>query len=167
VSEIDKLRARIEATWGELDAIAGSLDDAELARSEGGQWAVKDHLAHVAAWEQSLIGLLEGKSRLETMGLPKEADRSTDAINAALYDLHKAKTSEEAKAFFRDTHRTLMEVFATLDDAGLELPYSHYQPHGRTEEESELPVIGWVAGNTYDHYTEHTGWIRSSSGEAG
>jgi len=24
-------------------------------------------------------------------------------------------------------------------------------------------VVGWVAGNTYEHYAEHIGWIKAFS----
>ena len=43
-----------------------------------------------------------------------------------------------------------------MSDADLRKPYSHFQPK---DPEKKGPVIGWVAGNTYEHYAEHIGWI--------
>jgi hypothetical protein len=52
-----------------------------------------------------------------------------------------------------------MAALGKLDDADLEKPYSHYQPGDPDE---KRPVVGWVAGNTYEHYAEHTNWIRTT-----
>jgi hypothetical protein len=136
-----------------------------MATSANG-WAVKDHLTHVAAWELSLVGLFEGSSRLEAMGLTADVDRSTDAINAALVELHRSKTADEAVAYFRDTHARLMAILGKMTDSDLELPYSHYQP-AASDDVKDLPVVGWIAGNTYEHYAEHVGWLTGSSAEGG
>ena len=58
--------------------------------------------------------------------------------------------------YFRDSHGALMAGLGKLSDADLKQPYSHFQPGDPDE---ERPVIGWVAGNTYEHYAEHIGWI--------
>ena len=58
--------------------------------------------------------------------------------------------------YFRDSHAALMAGLGKLSDADLKQPYSHFQPGDPDE---KRPVIGWVAGNTYEHYAEHIGWI--------
>ena len=45
----------IEKGWSALTALVDSLGPGDLELKGDGQWAVKDHLAHIAAWEQSLI----------------------------------------------------------------------------------------------------------------
>jgi hypothetical protein len=162
MSEIENLRVRIDGSWSELAGVVDSMDPGALAATGMDGWAVKDHITHVSAWELSLIGLFEGNDRLEAMGLAADSDTATDAINTALFELHRPKTADQALAYFRDTHAQLMAVMAKMTDSDLELPYSHFQPGSAKEEGRDRPVIGWVAGNTYDHYAEHVGWIKTS-----
>jgi len=150
--------APIERGWDELNAMIDSLGPHGLTVTGTDGWAVKDHLVHIAAWELSLLGLLQGAERRSAMGVPG-ADEATDAINAAVWALHGGKTPEQALAFFRETHAALMLKLATLSDADLERPYNHYQPNDPRDASDNRPVVDWVAGNTWEHYAEHIGWI--------
>jgi len=94
VTEIARLSARIDSSWLELSGLADSLGPGGLTVTGPNGWAVKDHLTHVAAWELSLIGLLEGSDRLLAMGLRAEFEGSTDAINDAIWTLHRGKTGD-------------------------------------------------------------------------
>ena len=121
-------------------------------------WAVKDHLVHIAAWEHSLLALLDGSDRRSAMGVGPEP-QDTDAINAAVWSLHRNKTPEQALDYFRQTHALLMKRLGAMSDADLELPYNHYQPNDPRDPNDDRPAVDWVAGNTYEHYAEHTDWI--------
>jgi len=148
--------ARIEAGWYQLVELVNQVEDAAGLNQVGADgWTVKDHLAHVATWEHSLLALLEGRDRAGAMGL-NEPLEEIDSINEAVRKLHATDTAEEALGYFRDSHAQLMAAIGKLDDADLEKPYSHYQP---SETDEKRPVVGWVAGNTYEHYAEHIGWI--------
>src|SRR5205807_1319159 len=83
--------------------------------------------------------------RRSAMGVPG-ADEATDAINAAVWALHSGKTPEQALAFFRETHGSLMRKLGTLSDADLQRPYNHYQPNDRRDASDNRPVVDWVAG---------------------
>ena len=148
----------IEQAWSELNALVESLGPHGLTRVGSDGWAVKDHLVHIAAWEHSLIALLQGTDRRQAMGVGSETD-DTDAINAAVWSLHREKTPEQALAYFRETHAVLMNRLAALSDADLQRTYNHYQPNEPRDPGDDRPVVEWVAGNTYDHYAEHIGWI--------
>jgi uncharacterized damage-inducible protein DinB len=148
---------RIEASWKDLAELFDQLQDADgLNRTGKDGWTVKDHLVHVAAWEHSLLGLIEGRNRLEAMGVHEQVDQDTDAINDAVRKLHQSDTAEEALGYFRESHLQLTAALGKLSDADLQKPYSHYQPGDPSQ---MRPVVDWVAGNTYEHYAEHIGWI--------
>jgi hypothetical protein len=134
------------------------VDGLAITGSDG--WAVKDHLIHLGAWELSLIGLLEGRDRVTAMGVPG-VEAETEAINRAVWTLHRDKTPQEAMAFFAATHAQLLSVLDKLSDDDLQLPYSHYQPQSKGRKGTDQPVYGWVAGNTFGHYSEHMPWITS------
>ena len=156
--------ARIEAAWNELVELVNRVQDADgLTRTGADGWTVKDHLAHVAAWERSLLGLVDGRDRLVAMGLEDPIEENTDAINEAILKLHQSDTPDEALGYFRDSHAQLMAALGNLSEADLQKPYSHFQP---SDPDEKRPVIGWVEGNTYQHYAEHIAWIRTSVTES-
>lgn len=119
---------------------------------------MKDHLIHIAAWEQSLLALLEGADRRAAMGVGPGVDE-TDAINAAVWTMHRDRTAEEVLDYFRKTHALLMKLLGTMSDADLQLPYNHYQANDPRDPGDNRPAVDWVAGNTYEHYAEHIDWI--------
>jgi uncharacterized protein (TIGR03083 family) len=152
----NELVDRIDRSWRELDDLASNVDDELLRAPVSDGWTVKDHLVHLAAWEESLLALLEGRDRAAAMGVPGMEDAGTEAINAAVFDQHRDQAPDQALAGFRQTHRRLLDRLAQLSDEDLSRPYSDFQP-GTGE---ERPVGGWVAGNTFEHYAEHLSYIR-------
>jgi uncharacterized damage-inducible protein DinB len=154
---------RIEAAWNQLVELVNQIEDAAGLNQVGADgWTVKDHLAHVAAWEHSLLALIEGRDRSGAMGLHEPLEE-IDAINEAIRKLHATDTGDEALGYFRDSHAQLMAAIGKLDDADLEKPYSHYQ---LADPDEARPVVGWVAGNTYEHYAEHIDWINQLISES-
>ncbi|MGA7912703.1 MAG: ClbS/DfsB family four-helix bundle protein [Candidatus Dormiibacterota bacterium] len=160
MTESERVRERVDESWTDLWELVDSMGPETLATTGPDGWAVKDHLAHVAAWEESLLAIFDGRDRIEAMGLG-DVEQDTDAVNAAVWLLHRDRSSGDAVAYFRDSHARLMARLEGFDDAGLELPYFHYQPAAKGEENSDLPVIEWIAGNTYEHYLEHIDWIKN------
>jgi uncharacterized damage-inducible protein DinB len=147
---------RIETSWSELAELVNQLHDAGgLTRAGSDGWTVKDHLAHIASWEHSLLALVQGREREPAMGL-SEAVEGIDNVNEAIRKVHENDTADEALGYFRDSHAQLTSALGKLTDADLQKPYSHYQP---SDPDEKRPLIGWVAGNTYEHYAEHIGWI--------
>src|SRR5207245_4626456 len=116
MSAANSVIAPIERGWDELNARIDSVGPHGLTMTGPDGWAVKDHVVHIAAWELSLLGLVEGADRRSAMGVPG-ADEETDAINAAGRALHSGKTPEQALAFFRETHAALMRQLGMLSDA--------------------------------------------------
>ena len=147
---------RIDAAWKQLSELVEKLGPGGLMAKAGDGWTVKDHLAHIGAWEHSLIGLIEGQDRLAAMGLDEPLEENTDVVNDAVFKLHQHETAAQAMEYFRDSHEQMMAALGKLTDADLAKPYSHYQPSDPAE---KRPVHGWVAGNTYEHYAEHIDWI--------
>jgi uncharacterized damage-inducible protein DinB len=153
----------IETAWNQLVELVNQVEEAGgFSRAGSDGWTVKDHLTHIAAWEHSLLALIEGHDRDRAMGL-SEAVEGMDNENEAIRKLHESDTPDEALEYFRDSHARLVTALGKLSDADLQKPYSHYQP---TDPDEKRPVVGWVAGNTYEHYAEHTGWINQLLSES-
>jgi uncharacterized damage-inducible protein DinB len=155
---------RIETSWNELVELVNQVQAAGgLTRVGSDGWSVKDHLAHIGAWEHSLLALIEGRDRLAGMGVQEPVDENTDAVNEAVRKVHENDTADEALGYFRDSHAQLMAGLGKLSDADLEKPYNHYQP---SDPDQKRPVVAWVAGNTYEHYAEHIAWINQLLSES-
>src|SRR4030088_2126383 len=142
MAEKDKLKERIESSFVELMDLIKRLGADGLRVTGPDGWAVKDHLIHLGACELSLLGLLEGRDRVAAMGVPG-VERETEAINRAVWALHRNKTPDGALAFFAGTHSRLIAALEKLSHDDLQLPYSHYQSDAKGVEGVDRPVIGW------------------------
>ena len=148
----------IDGAWRELSALVESLGLSALEQKGSGQWAIKDHLVHIAAWELSLLALLEGEDMRTAMGVPGAAE-DLDSLNEAIWLAHRHETVEEVLEFSRQSHERLMSRLGAMTDADLRRSYNHYQPNDPRDPGDDRPVVEWVAGDTYEHYAEHTGYI--------
>lgn len=152
----------VEKSWANLAALIDRLGLQKLEFKGNERWAVKDHLAHIATWELSLLGLLNGEDRRTAMGVP-DAGEETDELNEAIWLKHRHESAEEVLGFWRKSHEALMHRLGELSDADLRRSYNHYQPNDPRDPNDDRPAVEWVAGNTYEHYDEHAGWIEALS----
>ena len=161
---IEEVRDQIGGRWAELMGLLETLSEPEYERPLGDGWPVKVHLAHITAWERSLLGILGKRSRAAAMGVPEVLwqQEDTDAINGFLAAQATGETTGAILERLRDTHAEVVEAIGALTDKDLERPYSDYQPGDLPYNPD--PVGGWVAGNTWEHYEEHIGWLRAGLG---
>jgi uncharacterized protein DUF1706 len=148
----------VEKAWSELSALVGGLEPSALERKGTGQWAVKDHLVHIAAWELSLLALLDGEDMRTAMGVPGVAE-DLDSINEAIWLAHRDESAQQVLAFCRESHAKLMGRLGAMTDSDLRRSYNHYQPNDPRDPGDDRPVVEWVAGDTYEHYAEHIRYI--------
>lgn len=156
-----EILTRIDHDWAALESLINRLDETALTGpSDAAGWTAKDHLAHLAAWERSLLGLLAGEDRAAATGVDAAlfATGDIDAINEAIRARHADEPLARVLGDLRETHERTRATIAGLADADLARPYAHYQPHDRPDNAD--PVVQWVAGDTHEHYREHAGWIR-------
>ena len=150
---VAELMERIARERGALERAIAAMDDDALAASSGG-WSVKDHLAHVAAWERRLIGELRGDPVAERLGLDEDAfaTADTDTLNATIYSLHRGDPPAAARAEFLSSGETLRAAFADLSDADLMRPV-------RPDDPSVDTLVDLISWDTYKHYPDHAAAI--------
>ncbi len=160
-----ELLAQIGQSWSELMRTLQALTTDQLATVRDAQdWSAKDHLAHITTWEQSLLALLQGRNRDEAIGL-SEAEHDLpdiDAVNAIVARRNRERTLADVLAAMERSHQEVVTAIAALSDEDLFKPYSHYQPDDPPAD--DRPVIGWIIGNTIEHYQEHNEYIRVLNG---
>lgn len=161
-----ELLARLDARWTELQRLISRQSPARLEAPLGDGWSTKVHLGHVTTWEQSLLALLGGEERAAAIGVPASvaATHDVDQINAFVAARTNGLPLSDVRRVAESVHADLRALLAGMSDEDLGRPYSHYQPNDPPYNPN--PVAGWIAGNTFDHYDEHIGWIRDSLGAA-
>ena len=153
------LLARVAGGWTALADLITPLDVAALTTpGAAGGWTVKDHLAHLHAWERKLLAVLRGQPAY--VGLAMDATTYTaanlDAINALLDARYKSWSFTDLWTAAQQTHTDLIAALDTLQDSDLHGPYPSDDPSDPTPRH----LVQGIVDNTYGHYAEHCGWIQ-------
>jgi len=146
------LLQRIGSSRAALDQTVGQLSERQLATpGPDGGWAVKDHLAHLAAWEHKLLAMIHGQPGY--VGLQVDAaiyeHSNIDELNAILHQRFKTLSPTEALAESRQSYEQLMATVEQLSAADLSAPYAP------NDSDDDRRIIDGIIDNTYDHYDEH------------
>ncbi len=150
-----ELLARLPLARAALEQTIAALSQDQLAAPGPEGWSVKDHLAHLAAWEQMVAAHLRDGSDHAVVGLDEAAYAvlNLDALNDRIYQQSKDCTPAEVLAAFRQARTQTLALLDELDDAALQAPYWQDEPDGRS-------VMEKIAGDTYKHDLEHRCWIQ-------
>ncbi len=164
MSDVEVTRAelirRIEEGRRHLDQMLSTLTDEQLTTPGGPDgWSVKDHLAHLAAWETGQAAMLRRENRWVAMGYGETEPTDTDEINAVIYKLNKNRSLPEVRAALDDAHQQLIRAINNLSEADLFKTYSYYQPQEPGEDDGQ-PIWPRIVGNSFGHYEEHEPWIK-------
>ncbi len=144
-----------------LEKTFQGLSDAQMTAPGAEGWSVRDHLMHIAVWEQGIVALLNKQSRYAAMSLSRDEwlNADGDEKNALIHERTKSRSLADVRATFHDSHQQMLEVLTQLTDEDLLKPYWHYAPE-EAPSDDKRPVYAWIAGNTYGHYAEHREWIQ-------
>src|SRR5260370_42317118 len=87
-----ELISNIERGWDDFQAYLKSFTEMQLIDpTDAVGWTVKDHLGHLAVWEDSVYALLTKQPRREYMGVDRETWKSGDydRINAVIRERYR------------------------------------------------------------------------------
>ena len=152
---IDKaeLLGNMQAGYNTFEALLAGLNEAQMTTpGVNGEWSVKDNLAHLTAWHLRQLDLLQGVRQGKEPGIRLVQDSSVDEINERFYQENKDRSLAEVLAAFRSSYQDVLADVQAMTDEELNKPISWLD---------DRPIWLWVAGNTYDHYEEHGGFIRN------
>ncbi len=164
--ELSRFAGSIDAAWEDLRSfLAAVTPDQALKRDQAG-WSVKDHVVHLAAWEDSVDILFRGGFRHEALGIEESffAAGNIDEINEVIKVRLEGTTPEEALRSLEGTHERLMGHLSTLRDADLEAKAREFFPQAPRNDERLLAALIWA--NTGGHFAEHLAWMRDLVGRA-
>jgi len=145
--------ARFESAWAALDKTIKSLGERELTtvRDPAG-WSAKDHLSHLAAWDEALLAKLDGRARHVVLGIDEALANSEnyDAMNAAIFQATRDRSLTEALDAVRATQAATRRHLSTIASGRADVP-------GADGFLTDAP--GYA-----DHYDQHHGWIKELVG---
>jgi hypothetical protein len=126
-------------------------------------WTVKDHIAHLSAWEHSVVYFLGGRPRSAELKIDLSLYRegSDDEINAVLYQRSKEIPLEVVLEEFHEVYQELMKMLQGLTNADLQKTYGEYVAEEGGDERIAIDV---VYSNTTGHFKEHLDSIRGIVG---
>jgi len=156
-----ELIERIREARESLEALLSPLTSDQVLMPLG-DWSVRDHLAHLAAWTGKALALLNNRPAHEGLGLlsPPADPRDYDAINALLQARDESLTLEEIIVRWGSRDGEILATLMLASDRDLRRPTPAGEPDGST-------ILAAVANNTYEHSIEHETWIRQSLAKLG
>ena len=157
------LMSEIEQTWHKLQTFLASLTEEQLTQpTDAAGWTAKDHVIHLAVWENANREMLEGKSKREVLDITPEVwEQDDDPINAVLQQRYHNMPLAEVMQTLRQNHARMLDKLNSMTAADFQLPYSHYQP----DSTAERPIIDCVMWDTVYHYRDHMDWIAAIVGK--
>jgi hypothetical protein len=162
-----ELMQQLNQSWKKLEKVLEPLSDEQITtRHDQVGWSIKDHLDHLAVWEEGVAALLERKPRQAAMGLDAADEKDLhdetkfDDQNAKIRERTKSRSLAQTRAALHASREHLERALGPLKDADLFKSYSYYQPDEHFDD-SGNPVIGWIVGNSSGHYLEHLPWIEA------
>ncbi len=130
-----------------LSAIKG-LSEAQMTERTLDGWSVKDHLAHIAAWDDvrasEVLRISAGYDSAWRM-----TDEQDEAYNTLAYALRRDMSLPQARWEFDKSRQRVLDAIAAATPRGLD---------GSLYGASALRST---------HEAEHTGWIKRWRGERG
>ena len=165
-SEVAKFTASIAAAWTELHSFLASVTPSQSSKRDQAGWSVKDHVTHLAVWEDSVAILFRGSRRHEALGIEEifYTTRTFDEINDVIRVRLEGSALQEASRNLEGAHRQLMGHLRTLRDADLNAKAREFFPQAPRNDDRPLTSLIW--DNTGGHFTEHLEWMRDLVGRA-
>ena len=160
-----ELVEQIQRSWAALEQTLAGLGEAQMTMIGPDGWSIKDHLAHVATWEESLIAILQSRPRHLALGVDERTylEAGEDELNASIYEHNKRRPLAEVLDAFQAVHRRMLTTLQGLADADLFKTYSDFLPE-EPGEDSGAPMLARIPGSTYEHYDDHRVWIAALFG---
>lgn len=156
-----ELLERIEKGWEVLQQTLVGLSHTQLETyKDEQQWSILDHLAHIAAWENVLVALLQSRPLHTAFGLERAAYEQVsgvDEINSLLRKDPPQRPVRETLASCQQSHRRAVWAVIALPEADWSRPISFFQP----DEDDQRSILVKLVGDTYRHYEEHRYWIEA------
>ena len=147
----DDILARAREEREALAQLWRGLSDEQMTRRPGPQpdWSVKDVIAHITWWEQSMINwvsrALSGEMLTRT--------ETPDEINARIHADNRDLPLSDALTLFEASFPLVETLLERLDDEEIN--------DAEVCNIRDMPLLYFIVGNTFAHYADHVEDMRA------
>lgn len=157
----EKLLLKVQQCWDEFQTYLKTLTETQLTQqTDAAGWTIKDHIMHLAVWEDGLDAVLHKLPRRERMGVDQaswDLMPNFDPMNAVIQKQHQDKSLAEVLATFQTVHDHVIARVRSMSDEDLHRPYRFYQP----DSDGTTPIYRNILMDTCGHYAEHRPWMEA------
>ncbi len=146
-----ELISQLQIEHSALESLLRDITDSEkLLPGTCGAWSVKDVMAHITFWEQTMMGWYRKQlvSLEVDANLPAFGWDEIDALNRAVFEKHWADPLQAVQDAFEQSFTEVSAFINSLDEDEL-FEKHHFEWLG------EYILVDLVLNNTLDHYREH------------
>ena len=104
----------------ELLAAVDGLSDALLSEPSLDGWSVKDHLAHVALWDEIRASEVTRISAGQAPAWPHMSDEQGEALNVLTHDLRAGLALAQVRWELEAAHQGVLDAIAAATERGLD-----------------------------------------------
>jgi hypothetical protein len=137
-------------------ALAGISEQDMLQPGVGGEWSIKDILAHISDWEQRFLRWYRTGQRSEIPELPEPGLTwdDLDLLNQRIYEKHRHRSLPDVRAGFDASYRELITAVEAMSEDELFTA-------GHFAWTRDRPLLIALRANADEHYAEHADQIEA------
>jgi hypothetical protein len=164
ISTVAELKRTIESAWSDLEAYLRGLPPQVALEKDAQGWTVRDHITHMAVWEESVAIVFQGGRRHEALGIDEAFYRqgTFDEINEVIKNREQHLTLDQAVARLARVHESLLDHLRRLSDDDLQPTVREFFPSAPATD--ERPVSVFLYDNSAGHILEHLPWMKAIAG---
>ncbi len=151
-----ELLEKMQAGWGMLQDYLATLTPEQMSTpTDAAGWTVKDHLIHLAVWQDGVYAMLQGQDRVAAMDVPQAVwdTRDFDQINAVIQQRHQNDSLDEVLRTLDTVQARFYAKIQSLDEADI-YRANPASPAGTL-------MIEYIKGDSYEHYAAHVPWMET------
>src|SRR5690349_5907186 len=117
-----RLLESMQRGFAEFEAFLAPLSEQQMTTpGVNDAWSIKDNLAHLVAWQQHALRLLQGVSN-NVSPANQYQGMTEEQINEQIYQQNKDRPLSEVMAEFRSSYQQVLESTQNLTQEEMEKP---------------------------------------------
>jgi hypothetical protein len=125
-----ELLESIADSWNPYVALIDSLaDDEWTGKTDERGWTVKDHVAHITAWENVVVEVFQhGSPQYETLQIPESEWMATgmEGANTLLHTRKAGQSLRRVKSNRDITHARVVTMISGLSEQDIHRPFADF-----------------------------------------
>lgn len=163
----NQLSQNTDADWSKLEASLAGLNEQQITEicDEHG-WSIKDHLAHIAHWEEVLLMMFLETPFEETMRIPWGKYPEMDDVNENMIKQWADFSANAILNRLRRVHHQLTAKISPLSEEDLQTPVKKFFSNLWIPEQEQRNLAEFIPEYTFGHYRDHAVWIAQMKASA-